>query len=275
MDAKAGLKGFAEGRRDILMIDPRKIEVEPDFNGRDFALAENMEHVAWLRSSIIDHGVKEPLTVRLKDGRVSLVGGECRLRAVLSAISECGADIKAVPCQIEERGTDEASRLAEMVVRNTGKRFNPMELARICKRLSAYGWEQGQIAKGLGISPSYVSTLFDMLAMPAEAHEMVRNGEVAPSTALNAIRAADSEAEGVAALQDAVASSKAAGKKKATTSRVARAAASRGGKKGLMTLNTVKTEKVGAFFHYVGRARSLEAVKEEADRVFREIFGRD
>lgn len=207
-----GLKGFADGRRDILNIDPRLIVIEPGFNGRDFAIPENLEHVSYLKASIIELGIKEPLTVRLANDKVTLVGGECRLRAALAAIED-GHEIKTVPCQAEERYTNDAQRIVEQVIRNTGKPFTPIELAHICRRLSAHGWDQSQIATKLSKSPSYVSHLFSLIAMPEEAQAMVRSGEVSASAALSAVRA-DGETNGVAVLREAVTTAKASGQKR-------------------------------------------------------------
>ena len=263
-DVKAGLKSFAEGRRDILSIDPRKITVEEGFNGRDFSMPENQEHVDGLKSSIKERGVLEPLTVRLKDGNtVVLVGGECRLRAVLSLIEE-GHKIVTVPCQSEDRNTSGEQRIIEQVTRNSGKPFTPIETARLCQRLVRYGWGQGIIAQTLGKSVSYISHLLSLEAMPEAAKEMVRQGTVSAAQALSTVKSAG-EVEGVATLHQAVEQSRAAGKTKATPKRVQAAAAKRvGGKKVGHSLSAVQTEKVVTFLHWI--LTSEEADEEEIER---------
>jgi ParB family transcriptional regulator, chromosome partitioning protein len=249
MDVKAGIKGYALGRRDLLDMDPRTIEIEEGLNSRDFTMAENIEAGEQLKASIIKNGVKVPLTIRLNAGRIMLVDGERRLRAVRAAI-EGGHDIKTVPCQVEERHTNDAERLVEQVIRNTGKPFSPLEMARHCKRLSAFGWLPAEIADKLSMSQSNVSHLFSLLAMPEEAQSMVRAGEVSASVALTTVRE-HGESNGVAVLRDASAEARERGKKRATTKTVNRAAARTGlTKKSAKSLNAVQTEKVVTFLRH-------------------------
>ncbi len=198
--AATGLKGLAEGRRDILMMDPRQIKVEAGLNPRDFGAIENREHLDFLKASIRLDGVKMPLTVRIHEGKAWLVDGESRLRAALDLVAE-GVEL-LVPCQAEERGTNEAQRLVDLVTRNTGKRFAPLELGQICKRLVAFGWEQEKVAAHLQCSPSYVSHCLSLLAMPEPVQEMVRQGEVSAAAALHVVRSEGAEA-GAQLLQDA------------------------------------------------------------------------
>ena len=265
-DTKSGLKSFSEGRRDILAIDPRKIVVEQGFNGRDFDMAENQDHIESLKESIRERGVLEPLTVRLKDGnQVMLVGGECRLRAVLMLIQE-GEKILTVPCQSEDRNTSSEQRIVEQVTRNSGKPFTPLETARLVQRLIHYGWGQGQIAKKLGKTASYVSHLLSVEGLPEAAKQMVRQGEVSAAQALSIVRS-EGESEGVAVLQDAVQESRSRGKTaRATPKRVKAVTEKRSGigKKIGHSLSVLQTEKVVAFLHWI--LSSEEADQEEIER---------
>jgi ParB family transcriptional regulator, chromosome partitioning protein len=273
MDTKQGLKAFAEGRRDVLMIDPRRIEPEVGFNSRDFSAAENIEHIAGLKASIIESGIKVPLTVRLRESRVFLADGECRWRAVMLAIEE-GHEIKVVPCQPEERYLNEADRLANQALFNSGKQFSPLEMAHLCRRLIGHGWDQAQIAKRLGKSASYVSYCLGLLTLPEEAQQMVRDGEVSASAAKAAITS-EGEANGVEVLREAVAVSKEAGKTKATVGRVRQAAAKRApaGKAMGITLSVAKTEKVGNFLHWLMTdAEDIGEIHDRADKLFKEIL---
>ena len=284
MSEKTGLKAFGEGRRDILNIDPRIIVVEPGFNSRDFSMPENQEHVQSLKDSIVRIGVKEPLTVRMADKKVTLVGGECRLRAVLLAIEE-GAAIKTVPCQAESPGTNDAQRTAEQVVRNSGKRFAPLEMARNAQKLANFGWNRQQIADTYSVSVSYVAQLFEMLEMPEEVQSLVRSGVVAAGLALSTVRS-QGEADGVLVLRDAVAdvqakadaeppTKKKAKKIKATLATVKKAAEKRGtGKATGLKLNADKTKTAITFMKWCrSRAANIGEVREEAQRVLDEIIG--
>lgn len=278
MATTTGLKEFAEGRRDVFMIDPQLIEIEAGFNGRDFAIGENQEHVQFLKASIIELGVKEPLTVRLKDGKPTLVGGECRLRAVLTAISE-GHEIKRIPCQAEDRATTEQQRIVEQVTRNSGKGFLPIELSALVRRLVNFGWEHAEIAKKLGRSPSYVSHLLAVTEMPEEAQQMVRDGDVSATTAVHAMRT-NGDGQGIEVLREAAANAKTSGKKKASGSAVKAVAAARSPtpKPTGRALPPSGVEKVVKFLndvltHKYDEDESGESLAQDSERLLNHVLG--
>jgi len=262
-DTKGGLKNFAAGRSDLLQIDPRIIKVDPGFNARDFSTPENAQHVEWLMSSIIENGVKEPLTVRLHQGEVILVNGESRLRAALKAI-EAGNDIKTVPCQADDRYANDADRTAELITRNSGKPLTPLEQASVCKRLLNFGWAQTQIAKKIACTDSYVSHLLSLTALPEEAKAMIRSGEVSASNALSTVKA-DGEADGVAALKTAVEKAKASGKKKATARTIKK-------QKDERKFNAKEAAEIIDFIFYIQKsAESIRDARQEAERLVEKL----
>jgi ParB/RepB/Spo0J family partition protein len=199
MGQGVGLTAFSSGRKDLLMIDPRVLRVDAGLNVRDFEAPENRAHLEYLKASIRTEGVKQPLTVRHGgnpdgDGFVPLItDGECRWRAVMELIEE-GVEIARVPCQPEGRGANPTQRTIDLATRNSGKPFAPLEMARICLRLSGFGMERNEIAAKLARSPSSVSQLLALLEMPEPVQDMVKRGEVAPATALKTVRAEGPEA---------------------------------------------------------------------------------
>src|SRR3954462_177854 len=96
------LRDLAEGKRDLLMFDPRKIKVDPGYNIRDLSTEEAQEKLRDLSRSIASIGVQQPLTVRLKGDEPFVVSGHRRLAATLLAI-EGGAEIKTIPCIAEPK----------------------------------------------------------------------------------------------------------------------------------------------------------------------------
>ncbi len=308
METKAGLRNFAKGS----MMDPRIIEIDPGFNSRDFSIAKNREHIDFLKASIVERkGIKTPLTVRLNEGRVMLVDGECRLRAVMELIAE-GHPIERVPWQSEDRYINEADRLVDQVTRNSGKPFEPLELAHHCRRLEGFGWSHGDIAKKLSLSQSYISHLFGLLTMPEQVQQHIKAGDIAASTAATIIRE-EGEVNGVAAITEAVeerreeiareeaeqapaeltpvdfdnlggeqpleiprrAKPKKEKKKRGVSvGKVRQKAAVAKGKPLGPKFSLMQVQKVSDFFSYIGRARSLEAVQAQAETVYRELFGK-
>lgn len=211
-DKKGGLASLAQGRKDILSIDPRQIQIMDNWNCRDANDAETKEHIERLSLSIAEIGVQEPITVWWNEGVAWVTDGHCRLWACKLAI-ERGVDIKSIPCKSEARGND-ADRLFSQIVRNSGKPFSAMENAKVYKRLLDLGWQQTDIAKKAGVSSARISQVLDLLTMPEPIKKMVTNGEVSASLATKTL-AEHNPAKAVQVLQDAVVTAKSEGKTKA------------------------------------------------------------
>ncbi len=222
MSKNTGLASISEGRSDIHRINPKLIHVKANWNSRDFKDPANVEHIEMLAKSIVEVGVKEPLTVNWEDGKAYLEDGECRLRACLYAIEFLKADIKTIPCKVGERYANDAERLFSQQLRNAGKPFTTLEQAKLFKRLVDFGWQQGDIAKKAGMSAARVSQILDFNTLPEGAKAMVLNGQVAPSTAMAVVK--EKGAGAVAALQQGLATAQEAGKSKVTQAHVTQAA---------------------------------------------------
>ncbi len=196
MGKSTGLASIAEGRSDIHQIDPRALMVKKDWNVRDWALQENIDHIEMLAQSIMEVGVKQPLTVVWQDGQAWIDDGECRLRACMIAI-ERGAPLKTVPCRAAERHADLVERRFNRFLANTGKQFNPLEMAKDFKYFVDQGWQQGDIAKRAGMSQGRVSQILGLLTMPAPVKAMVAAGTVSTSLAAQVVREEGTNAEKV------------------------------------------------------------------------------
>lgn len=187
MASKGGLASLAEGRRDILAIDPHKLTIKPNWNMRDMNDPANIEHVDMLALSIKEVGVKEPLTVVWEDGKAYVTNGHCRLLGAMRAIEVYKADIKTVPVKSEDRATNEVDHLFSQQLLNSGKPYSQMEQAKLFKRILDMGWQQGDIAKRAGISASRVSQILGYLTHPESVKAMVVAGNVSSSLAAKTV----------------------------------------------------------------------------------------
>lgn len=251
----------------MFKIDPRNIVVEPGFNCRDFSAPDNIEHVAALKASIKRVGLREPLTVRLENDIVYLVGGECRLRAVLSIIED-GEEFASVPCQADPSSNNTDDRLIEQPTRNGGKKFSQMEMAALAKRLVVgRGLEPEKLAEQWEMTPQNLRRLLDLNALPEAVKETVRAKEIAPSEAARII-AAEGPAAGAEIISRGVALAKYSGKKKATPKQLNTVRSKPIGK----TIRPPEAERVIQFLSEIALADSLDAVKSDASRLLMRIL---
>lgn len=206
------IKKLAVGRKDLFILAPEDIHENEGWNVRQDT--EDLQaHIRQLANSIIEVGVLQPLTVFMDGPRAVITDGHCRLLAVKLAIAE-GADIKGVPVRTEERFSNEADRVLSMLTRNSGRPLAIPEQAEVVKRLLSFNWTEAEISRKTGSSRQHVNTLVCFLASPEAIKEMVKNGQVSATTAVNVVR---EEGEGaVGTLKGAVDKANQEGRSKAT-----------------------------------------------------------
>ena len=208
----------ATKRTDIYQIDPRNIVVVEGFNARkNFDLDE-------LKEQIRKVGVLNPITViPFKDKETGtekyrLVDGELRYRAVMALLAE-GEDIKRIKAMYLPKGTKEEDLLIQQLLKNTGKQFSEIEMAKLFNRFKEqWGYTQTEIADKFCKKASFVSRCMALLDLPAEIIEMMERGEISADTARQiANRHKDDVDAQVEDAEKAVNTAKAKGKKTATT----------------------------------------------------------
>ena len=208
----------ATKRTDIYQIDPRNIVVVEGFNARkNFDLDE-------LKEQIRKVGVLNPITViPFKDKETGaekyrLVDGERRYRAVMALLAE-GEDIKRIKAMYLPKGTKEEDLLIQQLLKNTGKQFSEIEMAKLFNRFKEqWGYTQTEIADKFCKKASFVSRCMALLDLPAEIIEMMERGEISADTARQiANRHKDDVDAQVEDAEKAVNTAKGKGKKTATT----------------------------------------------------------
>jgi len=205
------LKDIASGTRDLFMMDPRKLVADHAWNAR-LDTPDLQKHIRFLADSIKEEGVKNPLTIFLKDGAAHITDGFCRHRAVMLAIEE-GAEIAAIPCKAEDRSADEGDRVLGMFIRNSGMPLLPLEQSTVFARLVKLGWDVQKIAKKSGRSTTHINNMLDLASAPADVKALVADGKLSATLAGDTIRV-EGETKGAAILVAAAAAAEAAGKTK-------------------------------------------------------------
>ena len=218
METMSNAELNATKRTDIYQIDPRNIVVVEGFNARkNFDLDE-------LKEQIRKVGVLNPITViPFKDKETGaekyrLVDGERRYRAVMALLAE-GEDIKRIKAMYLPKGTKEEDLLIQQLLKNTGKQFSEIEMAKLFNRFKEqWGYTQTEIADKFCKKASFVSRCMALLDLPAEIIEMMERGEISADTARQIVsQNKDDEDAQVEAADKAVKTAKAKGKKTATT----------------------------------------------------------
>lgn len=210
--------GHAMVKADMFMVSVEDLHVLPDFNPRIKDEAYKA-HIRSLADSILENGFYQNKPIAgygVEQGKKAIIyvtDGHCRLAAVHLAISE-GAPITEVPVVLCDKSTSMEDLTIALVRTNDGKRFTPIELAVVCKRLISFGWKPAKIASKLSITVEYVNQLLTLAGAPSQIREMVQQGQATASVALGAKRAHGGEAAQV--LDKALTVAKASGKNKLT-----------------------------------------------------------
>ena len=205
------------------MIDPRQIDIEPNFNARDYTLPENRAHLDRLRVLIresIDSGgpgVEKPIITRLnrQTGRATVVDGECRLRAVLELIAE-GHELLSMadmPCFPAPAGSENSvTRAFASLNANEGKSLSKWELGKKYQELYNQNISIPTIAKKTANSESFIKECIDLANAPDELKQLLSSQAVSPAEAIRIVRG-DNVPAAVSILQAAVQAKQANGEK--------------------------------------------------------------
>lgn len=206
-------------RNEVWKVPRAQIHTIEGFNVRNEEDPEYIAHIRYLADSIKANGFlpDHPLTgyvARENNANVIYItGGHSRLKAVDLAVSE-GIEAFDIPIIVKPRGTSSEDLTVELYTGNSGKPLTPFEVAAVCKRLIAFGWDEKTIAGRLGLGVGYVKGLLDLAAAPKAVRDMVAKGKVSASLAMEALKTHGNKA--AAELKDALNTAEAKGKTKAT-----------------------------------------------------------
>jgi ParB/RepB/Spo0J family partition protein len=182
----AKLRDLASGRKDIFMVDPKIIKVDPKWNVR-INNDKLQKYIEELAESIAELGVLQPLTVRIVEDEIWVTDGFCRMAAVNLNL-ERGKEIANIPIRPEERYRNEADHVLSMLTRNKYNPLSSYEQALVVKRLLDYGWEKEDIRKKTGINASHMANLLLLLSAPPEIAKAIEQDRVSINLVLDELR---------------------------------------------------------------------------------------
>ena len=171
----------------MIKVDPHHIKVKGGWNPRT-----NFDGEEDLMKSIIENGVRVPLTVRRVGEDIVLINGERRLRAALRCIKE-GYEIPFVPCTFLPNNSSDIEAMYEMYVTNDGKRFEPLEEAELFRRLRAHGISTKDIAARIGRSEAYVNRTLALVNASPEVREQLKAKKIGVGDARKIVKKSEGD----------------------------------------------------------------------------------
>ena len=181
MAAKTALSGICEYRRggEIYIVHPEVINIRDGWNARTDFSGED-ELMAYIEAN----GVPGVLEVcKTEDGRLELVDGERRLRAVKRLKDEKNIEIEGIQITLVKRGTNEIEQYLSHMTRNEGKPFTPTEEAACYKRLIGWNLTVNQIHERTGKSVSHIRNRLELSNATPAVNEALSSGEITISQA--------------------------------------------------------------------------------------------
>lgn len=186
-------------KTDLLLIDPKNIEIEKDFNVR-----EDYGDIAGLAESIIRNGQIEPVVVSKVRGtdQYLLVDGHRRMRAILKANAD-GAEIKYVKAIVTDG--DLNHRILTMVITGVDKKpLTSLEEGEAYKRLKDGGMNPKDIAKNVGKSFVHVYAMMKLADAPEQVKGYIKNGDISGSTVSKLMKEYNTVEELIQVVEEAV-----------------------------------------------------------------------
>lgn len=187
----------------LLKIDPSNIRVIEGFNVR-----QDYGDIEELADSILENGQFEPIIVSKVKGedQYELIEGHRRLAAI-NRIRERGQEFPYIVATTNTMSAEERI-FAMLVTGSTKKNLTTLEQAEAIKRLINKHYSTDDIAKKMGKSVSHVNQLLELAAAPKELKDMVKDGDIAATTAVQMVREIGEDAV-VEVVRDAIAEAKA------------------------------------------------------------------
>lgn len=185
---KGAMKAAGAGSRDLWFVPRSGIHVIEGFNVRTKNQAYH-DHIRFLADSMKSEGFKaeHPLSGYVArngdDSVIYITDGHCRLAGADVAIEE-GAEIDLIPVVVASQARDLQDMTVGLVLSNTGKPLEPLEKAAVCKRLIGFNFSEEQIAKRLNFTLQYVKDLLLLIGSPMEIRQLVAEGKIAATTAI-------------------------------------------------------------------------------------------
>lgn len=172
-----------------------------------------------LMNSILENGVKDPLTGYYKGDKVILKDGHRRMKAIQMALDK-GNQIARVPVIIVEAPSKEQETL-DYILHNDGDPLNMLEQSEVVKRLMNFGWKPADISRRTGKKPGYIANLIILTKVPMKIYNLIVEDKISAHAVIQIVAALKGDEKAIIeAVEEAIKAAGAAGKSKATPKHV-------------------------------------------------------
>lgn len=195
---KKGTKSLGATARDHVAMPLDQIRFRENYNVRVFnaKYEARIEHIA---ESMLANGYQQdkPITglVVEEDGQAVayVVAGHTRVLAARLA-NERGANIEFIPMISVPKGTNDIDLLFDLQISNDTAQLSLYEQGVVNYRIINRGLDVATIARRLGCSEAHVRNTLDMRSAPRVIIEMIGEGRIAETFALEMLRKHGSKA---------------------------------------------------------------------------------
>lgn len=189
-------------RKDISMVDPRRIVPDYKFNVRkNYGDPEIREAT---KASIKANGILDALHVYKGRGEevYYLTDGFRRLELVNELLEE-GVEIARVPVILTSASMEE--RYVDMFVTGTTKLpLEDIESAEVIRNLTTLGWDKKQLSERLGIKANRVAYFLKLATLPQKIKNQIVEKKVSPLVAVQISDTVEDDNEKIQAVEAAI-----------------------------------------------------------------------
>ena len=199
-----GLAGHGDGvsRKDGFRAEAQRLQIEKDFNARRMQDVAVLEHIASIKKTIAEyiarateegrsveslHDVIGTLIVRVVDGVIFVVDGNCRTCALHELLAE---GYTLPPIDLVQTHEDEAGRNLIMLRSAMGKDLTPLEKGVALVRLADKGMNYHEISRAVGnsLTAQRVEQLVLLARAPQPVLDQVAAGGLTADRAIELLR---------------------------------------------------------------------------------------
>lgn len=167
-------------KTDYWWVDSRRLVFEEGYNER-----ENFGDIKGLADTIRDGGIRTPLQCYKRGEEYVVRRGHRRTMALRLLEKEMVPII--VPILLVPKGYSPETAVLDLIVENEALPFTPWEQAKVARKLRSFGWSPGQIAEKAGKSKVYIKRLLSLVDAPQKIIDLVREGRVSATLAMDLI----------------------------------------------------------------------------------------